>query len=209
MKVLKQFWIETFGDYTSDHQYLLELWENLISYYNSPQRYYHNLDHIHQMLLLSDQYDLKITNKKTFNISIFYHDVIYDVSRSDNELKSWELSKHLLSGLIPSNELNLIKTYILATKNHKFNSNSNINLLLDFDLFTLGKSWNEYLEYTKQIRKEYAIYTDQLYIPGRINVLRHFLCSKYIYKTKDFQDKYENQARNNLNKELKYLISLK
>jgi predicted metal-dependent HD superfamily phosphohydrolase len=38
---------------------------------------------------------------------------------------------------------------------------------LDADLSILGKDLDTYLAYTKMIRKEYSIYPDFLYKPGR------------------------------------------
>jgi predicted metal-dependent HD superfamily phosphohydrolase len=58
------------------------------------------------------------------------------------------------------------------------------------------------LEYTKQIRAEYAIYPDLLYNLGRKKVLKHFLEMPSIYKTPPFQVLYEAQAKANLGKEL-------
>lgn len=56
-----------------------------------------------------------------------------------------------------------------------------------------------------QVRKEYSIYPDLLYKPGRKKVLQHFLQMERIFKTQVFYDKYETQSRRNLEKELNQL----
>lgn len=61
--------------------------------------------------------------------------------------------------------------------------------------------WN----YTKQIRKEYSIYPDFLYKPGRKKVLEHFLQLENIFKTDYFKTKYEVQARKNIESEWRNL----
>lgn len=79
------------------------------------------------------------------------------------------------------------------------------NYLLDVDLSVLGKDTQTYLGYTKQIRKEYSIYPDFLYNLGRKKVLQHFLELENIFKTEDFRDKYESQARKNIEFEISIL----
>ncbi len=80
-----------------------------------------------------------------------------------------------------------------------------INYLLDADLSVLGKDRETYLVYTQMIRKEYSIYPDFLYKPGRKKVLRHFLELENIFKTEYFRDQYETQAKENIETELRLL----
>lgn len=76
---------------------------------------------------------------------------------------------------------------------------------MDADLSILGKSSQVYLEYTKQIRKEYSIYPHFLYKPGRKKALEHFLALESIFKTEYFKKKYEIRARENIEFELSIL----
>jgi len=79
------------------------------------------------------------------------------------------------------------------------------NYLLDADLSVLGKDFETYLKYTQNIRKEYSIYPDFLYKPGRKKVLKHFLELESIFKTEYFKEKYEARAKENIAKELQLL----
>ena len=65
-----------------------------------------------------------------------------------------------------------------------------------------------YDTYCQQVRKEYSIYPDFLYKPGRKKVLEHFLNMERIFKTTYFFDLYEAQARENLRRELSSLSGL-
>ncbi|MDX2245424.1 MAG: hypothetical protein SF052_01505 [Bacteroidia bacterium] len=76
------------------------------------------------------------------------------------------------------------------------------NLFTDADLSILGQKREIYHAYSTNVRKEYAIYPDILYNPGRKKVLQHFLAMEQIFKTPHFQEKYEAQARANLEEEL-------
>jgi len=208
MQDLKLIWEETLGKYSNQKTLHTQLWSEIVEAYNSPSRYYHNLVHIHTMITLAGKHKDSIENIQAFYLAIFYHDIIYDASRSDNELQSWIYAENHLKNIpIPPNEMTLIRIYILATKSHELHDNKDVNLLLDLDLFTLGKSWNDYLNYTEEIRQEYSIYPDKLYYNGRFNVLTHFLNSGNIFKTKVFYDAFETQARLNLTTERDYLQS--
>lgn len=140
------------------------------------------------------------------SFSIFYHDIIYDASSKLNEEKSADIAKERLEILSVNNDgIQRIYEQISATKSHKKSDNEDINFLLDADLSILGKSSEVYLEYTKQIRKEYSIYPNFLYKPGRKKVLQHFLELESIFKTEYFRGKYEIQAKKNIEFELKNL----
>lgn len=202
-------WMNTIQAFSNDDTYNQSLWEDLIKAYSDKGRYYHNLKHIDIMLNLAKSYTHQINNINALNLAIFYHDIIYDVKRQDNELKSWEFAEqHLKPLALTSEDLECIQSCIIATKGHQSHSNSDVNFILDFDLYTLGQSWTYYEEYTKQIRQEYAIYPDALYLNGRIQVLKHFLNTGDIYKTPEFKTLYEQQAQSNIKHELKLLQTL-
>ena len=145
-------------------------------------------------------------NFDIISFSIFYHDVIYDSTSKVNEEKSAEFSKERLTSLgLNHEDIQKVYLQILATKSHKKSDDEDTNFLLDTDLSILGKDDEVYLEYTKQIRKEYSIYPDFLYKPGRKKVLEHFLQLENIFKTDYFKRKYEVQARKNIEVELRNL----
>ena len=137
-------------------------------------------------------------------IAIFYHDLIYKATRKDNELKSAEFACNLLKNNTILDE-NLIFELIMATQLHQHNSISDVNWFIDFDLKILSKDWEQYQIYCNQIRKEYRIYPDFLYKPGRKKALEHFLEQPFIYQTTAFRDLYEKTARTNIEKEIQLL----
>lgn len=62
-----------------------------------------------------------------------------------------------------------------------------------------------YSMYYQNVRKEYAIYSDFLYNPGRIKVLNHFLTMDRIFKTDHFSNRFEARAKQNLLQEIEVL----
>lgn len=76
---------------------------------------------------------------------------------------------------------------------------------IDADLSILGADWETYFSYMQKIRREYAVYPDLLYKPGRRKVIEHFLSMPVIFKTDIFRRRFEAQAQDNLKQELEIL----
>lgn len=193
-------------NFTEDKILIEKFWIEIEKNYSGKSRYYHNLQHLENMFEEIDEVKDQIKNFNNISFSIFYHDIIYDASSKSNEEKSADIAKERLEILgVNNDDIQRIYEQISATKSHKKSDNEDTNFLLDADLSVLGKSSEIYLEYTKQIRKEYSIYPDFLYKPGRKKVLQHFLDLESIFKTDYFKNKYENQARKNIEVELENL----
>lgn len=183
-----------------------DLWVEVVKRYSESNRHYHNLDHITHLLqqLLSIKDQVKEWNAVLF--AIYYHDIIYDVLKNDNEEKSATYaSEHMAKLAAPRQQVELCRQNILATKSHYPNDNADTNLFTDADLSILGSDWKTYDNYCQLIRREYAIYPDFLYRPGRKKVLHRFLAMDKIFKTETFFNQFEEQARQNIAEELRRL----
>lgn len=180
------------------------LWQDLEKAYSGKSRYYHNLTHLEEMIVQYERYQSELTFPVEVLYAIFYHDYIYKATSKENELKSAEFAISILPEHAKINAA-LVFDMIVATKLHEHNKVEDTNWLIDFDLKILSKEWKEYEVYFKQIRKEYKIYPDLLYKPGRKKALQHFLENEFIYQTETFQTKFEKQARENILKEIAQL----
>lgn len=179
-------------------------WLDLEKAYSKKSRQYHNLTHIKDMIESYDTYFLKLDSPNEILYSIFYHDYIYVSSRKDNELKSAEFAIKIL----PENatlDRKAVFDMICITKDHLHNGIEDQKWLIDFDLKILSRDWETYQIYFKQIRKEYRIYPDFLYNPGRIKALKHFLENEFIFQTEEFRTLFEAQARENVRMEIDFL----
>lgn len=204
--ILKGIFIDLVNKYSTDIYKTEQLWLEIEENYSSEERYYHNLQHIQNMYSQLELCKHLLSDWDTILFSLFYHDIIYISTEKDNEEKSAEKAAQSLA-LIDYPQINITtcKTHILATKAHSISTDNDTNLFTDADLSILGSDWNNYLTYSRQVRKEYSIYPDFLYNPGRKKVVEHFLDMDFIFKTNFFRDKYEVQARKNLLKELNEL----
>ena len=183
-------------------------WLDLEKAYSKKSRHYHNLTHLKEMIASFEIYRDKLQSPNEILFSIFYHDFVYSASKKDNELKSAEFALAILSENINLNK-QLVFDAICATQQHQQNEIEDINWLIDFDLKILAKDWDNYKIYFEQIRKEYRIYPDFLYKPGRAKALKHFLENEFIFQTDEFRGLYEEKARQNIEKEISILESKK
>ncbi|WP_343660782.1 hypothetical protein [Chryseobacterium sp.] len=192
--------------FTGNQHLICDLWKEIETRYSEKGRHYHNLLHLENMLVELEAIKSKISDFTTVSFSVFYHDIIYDATSKTNEEKSADKAEKRLTELhVSQGKISIISEQIRATKTHLRSDHADTNYLLDADLSVLGKDFNTYLEYTQNIRKEYSIYPDFLYKPGRKKVLKHFLELESIFKTEYFKEKYETQAKKNLATELQLL----
>ena len=207
IEILHKEWLNLAKKYSQDLKLIDLIWFDIQKNYNQKNRKYHNLQHIQSMLIQAKENSNNIINLDVVLFSIWFHDIIYKATSNKNEEKSADLAEIYLKkiGLETSN-IQKIYQLIISTKKHQILINNIDNsFLLDFDLSILGKSWETYQTYIKNIRREYKIYPDFVYNPGRVKVLQHFLKRDNLYFNKQYQDLYEKQARQNILKELELL----
>jgi predicted metal-dependent HD superfamily phosphohydrolase len=204
--VLKETFIALLHQYTTDNTLVNNYWSEIEKAYMSKDRYYHTLAHLDSMLKELFEVREQINEWNTIIFSLYYHDIVYNVLKNSNEEQSAELAQKRLEAIpVPTQIIENCYQQIIATKKHTLSENADTNYFLDADLSVLGNDWFFYEQYTQRIRKEFSIYPDMVYKPGRKKVLRHFLDMEKIFKTEYFFDKYESKARHNLHRELALL----
>lgn len=183
---------------------IVSYYEKLYQLYNEPNRHYHNLVHIFNFLKLFDAFANQIHSKVLFEIAIWYHDVIYQVKKKDNELQSALLAEELFKEYLDTEEQEFINHLIMSTENHAPRiPHEDVYLFLDFDLAVLATEHEMYEWYSESIWKEYKVaYPWLLYKIGRKKVLKNFLARDKIYFSAFFLENYEKKARQNIQLEL-------
>lgn len=204
--MLKETFKELASAYCKDAALIATCWKEIEENYSHRKRHYHTLVHLDKLHKELKEVRSDISDWNTVLFTMFYHDAVYNALHSDNEEKSAELAKQRMKELnIPLEMIDRCNRQILATKKHQFASDPDTNYFTDADLSVLGADWAVYSEYAANVRKEYSMYPDLLYKPGRRKVLQHFLNMRRIFKTVHFSEKFESQARLNLTQELKTL----
>ena len=195
--------VALFDRYTNDTTTTGRFWQEIADEYSGRKRHYHNLHHLQHMLNALEGSLTVCDDADTSLFAILYHDIIYSATAGDNEEKSAEVAgERLLDIGYDTARIARCKAHIITTKGHETSADADTNLLLDADLSILGASPEDYKVYCANVRKEYSVYPDFLYRPGRKKVITHFLGMDRIYKTELFRECYEQTARINLAAEL-------
>ena len=205
--MLKNTFLDLIAKYSNNNEVKEKYWNEIALQYANKNRHYHNLTHLENLLVQLTAIKHLINNWEAILFSLYYHDIIYNTIKSNNEEKSAILAVKRLNELSVAKEIvQLTETIIIATKKHELATNNDINFFTDADLSILGTDWETYHTYTLNIRKEYAIYPTIIYNAGRTKVIQHFLNMSCIFKTTYFQERFESNARINLHNELRLLI---
>ena len=202
-----------------------ESWARLLPHYQQTHRYYHDVTHIDACLTWFDRVQAQFDNPFAVALAIWFHDIIYDVRRTDNEEKSAQYAVTALTNFVVSTRLvQQVYELILLTRHPsqpqpvlQGSAGSNLTgrkdsllmsindqaLFLDIDLSILGQSKAVYVNYEQAIRAEYQHVPLWLYKLGRKRLLKRFLRQPQIYYSDFFQEKFEQQARVNIQSVLK------
>ena len=191
---------------------LFEIDENIINQtfieiatvYECQGRYYHNLKHIKEVLEIIENLYSKYKLDASLQFAAWFHDIVYDTQAHNNEEKSAEYARNLLSLLnIPSSTIDNTCRLILTTKHHKASKDDlESQILLDADLAILGCNPKRYCEYMLGIRQEYGWAPEKEYSTKRSEVLQKFLERARIFSTLELYQQLELIARNNIKAEI-------
>mmetsp|Transcript_15113 Transcript_15113/g.19928 ORF Transcript_15113/g.19928 Transcript_15113/m.19928 type:complete len:264 (+) Transcript_15113:164-955(+) len=206
-EVLEKLWFQICNGLTNE-EVANRWWVIIVDRYGEPQRHYHTLSHLMEMFALNMVYQDRISNPDLVGFAIFFHDLIYEPkSKTNEEDSAISFKQFAAETMMDQEKINMIDQYILATKTHAADDleDSDLAFFLDFDMAVLGRSWEGYLKYAHQVRQEYIHIPKETYCSARAEVLTSFLNVKWIYASKEFQEKYEQQARKNIQMEIEML----
>jgi predicted metal-dependent HD superfamily phosphohydrolase len=174
--------------------------DDLIAAYAAPNRHYHNLAHVEDCLdKLAQVGNLSAAERQILTEAIWWHDVVYDPTRSDNE----ELSAQLAEQHVPAHMRAEVGRLIRLTKTHRVEPSDQLGaILISIDLSILAAEPSRYDVYAAAIRQEYAHVPDDAYRAGRADVLRRFAARPVIFPDAAFARACEKKARANLAREI-------
>ena len=175
--------------------------QTIISAYSQPQRHYHTLQHLHECLSWWQRCQDRMHAPAEVALALFYHDIVYDPKRSDNEMRSAKFMQEQLQDCLPSASTERIGRWILATAQHEVGSefeNDDVKWVLDIDLGILSADAERFQEYERQIRMEYRHVPQLIYRCKRRKVLRKFAQAEHLYHTDYFRTLLEASGKANL-----------
>lgn len=164
-------------------------------------RFYHNLDHIADIIKLINNFDFYgkknewYHDKATLLYAAIFHDIVYDPRSKTNEEESAKFASEILKGDEEEFIIEQVIKIILATKTHTVFNSWVEELFCQFDLNSFEKSFNSVLEDERKIRKEYDWVDWSLYQSTRPEILGKFLKSTLL----------SDHAKQNIQYEIDYL----
>lgn len=182
------------------------IWRELSAAYGADGRFYHNLRHIEHTLDVAEQLREVAVDFTAVQLALWFHDVVYDPRRSDNEAESAAYAVRVLRPLgVPDELLAKVTNLILATQTHEATNDPDGWVMLDADLAILSAPPAQYDAYAQAIRQEYRFVPDEAYGVGRTAVLQKFLARKPFYLTAWMRELRDTAVYENLSRELENL----
>lgn len=200
----------------------VNFWWDFINRQYDLNRFYHNIDHINECLECLDEFwfEKVLGNQRKKDIvefAIWFHDIIYDNHKKDNEEKSANQAILILEDLGLANEktdsdcVGTIREWmqrlIMATCHNEEVEGTFEELISDIDMMILGSSNKKYDKYAEQVRKEYAWILETEWKTARTMFLVKLLNSKRIFYSQYFYELYEEKAKENISIEIKKLTT--
>jgi predicted metal-dependent HD superfamily phosphohydrolase len=181
-----------------------DLREDLLARWSESHRKHHTVTHLHEMLdAIGELSEAGLRfDREAVELAAWFHDAIYEIGRDDNEERSAELARELLTSSPIRDELARL---VLVTKTHKV-ADDDINgaVLCDADLSVLGSPPHRYRAYAEAVRDEYADVPDDVFKPARAQVLTSLLEGP-LFHTDPGRSRWEEQARRNVGDEIREL----
>jgi predicted metal-dependent HD superfamily phosphohydrolase len=182
-------------------------WAAVVAAWSEPHRRYHDLAHLAAVLGLAARLAGDTPGRAAVLLAAWYHDVVYDPERSDNEEVSAARARAGLRGLVPDDQVEEVVRLVLLTASHAPGPGDlNGAVLCDADLAVLAGPPDAYAVYASAIRAEYGHLSDEVFTAGRIAVLEHLLTLPRIFRLPAVAD-WEPRARANLAAEVALLRS--
>ncbi|XP_050592069.1 uncharacterized protein LOC126923079 isoform X1 [Bombus affinis] len=214
MASIEESWKEAIDGLNSD---VCDTWfTKLQEAYSEEKRTYHNLDSLHDKL--NHYYEIKnnLKNPQAVLLALFFQNFEYDPKALDDENMNLEhFNAFADEAEIPADAqlreeacelLKVAATH--STDAHKIGGafgSEDAHYFLDLDMAVLGSCPESYAEYREKVRGEYSFLSEPMYIALRLKVLQNFVQIPNIFATKEFREKYEEQARQNIQAEVELL----
>lgn len=183
-------------------------WAAVVGAWGEPHRRYHGVGHLAAVLGLVGELESAAADPAAVRLAAWYHDVVYDPRRNDNEAVSAGRARAGLRGLVPDERVAEVERLVLLTAGHDAEpDDANGAVLCDADLAVLASPPEGYAAYASAVREEYGHLTDEQFTAGRIAVLEHLLALPVLYRLPAVAEEWAPRARANLSAELGLLRS--
>lgn len=185
------------------HGETAHVFQAVVAGYTEPHRQYHTLAHLRDCLEQFDSARALAAQADAVEAALWFHDAIYDTHSPENEERSAQWAERaLVAAGVAVEVARYVADLVRVTRHDAQPSGADACLLVDVDLSILGRAPAVFDAYERQIRAEYAWVPEPMFRTGRAGILESLLRRDVIYTTPCFHNRYEAQARANLQRSL-------
>ena len=187
-----------------------ELFRVVRQAYDSPGRVYHAWSHIEMCLREFNQ--VHFDDPRTVLMALLFHDAVYVVGDSQNELRSAELAAQSLQrhSNLTASERDRVSQLIMLTAHHHQPTvlDGDAAAFIDIDLAVLGSDWATYQAYALGVAREFcpSVVPRALFRTGRRRFLQGLLSQPFVFLTPNQRERCEAAARGNVQREMDELL---
>ena len=169
--------------------------------YRESHRWYHTAAHIEHCLRQFDLAADRMDEPDAVEMAVWFHDAIYDIPGKDNELRSAELFAAKTGGRGSARFREKVHRLIMATT-HLDPPPATLDekFMLDIDLSSFGRPWEEFLSDSRAVRAELAHLPDAEFYPRQKKFLESLAARSRFCFTEFFRERHERRARENIAK---------
>ena len=206
-KGLRPRWITLFEKLGINPAATAPLYADLVLRYTAPSRFYHDLQHVADVLAASDRLRSEVEDPLALQLAIWFHDAIYHTDGSvDNELLSAEFAVAELEKLgVAADCRQTVHALILDTRHREPPQTQDGRVIVDADLSTFAVPPARFDRHSADVRREFSHVPADLYCSSRITILTGMLARDHFYYTKTMCERHEEQARANLKRGIEQL----
>lgn len=194
-------WQQMAGQWDADRADIEAVFRLLLTTYSDVNRHYHGIGHIEQMLQQFEVHQSAVSQPDSFYFAIWFHDFIQQHSVDNEQLSAELAAEYLQRLLVPQAIIQRCQQLILATRQHRYVDDSDVQLFIDIDLSILASERAAYRSYAYRCRKEYFL-PQPVYRFGRRRFLKQLLARRFIFASDVFRHQAEARARANIQWEL-------
>jgi predicted metal-dependent HD superfamily phosphohydrolase len=185
---------------------LRRLHADVLARYSEPHRHYHTQQHLAECFEKVRDIIALADHPAEVMVGLWFHDATYDTQRHDNEERSAEWARTAARDMGAGDEsAQRIYGLIMFTRHAEEPVGIDAQVLVDADLSILGARPERFREYETQVRREYDWVPDDAFRARRAAMLKELLGRPHLFCTGPFRERYEAQARRNLQRSISSL----
>jgi predicted metal-dependent HD superfamily phosphohydrolase len=173
------------------------VWQEVARRYAEPHRHYHDKSHLAHCMEQLDLAAGQVREPDRVELAIWFHDVVNEPGVSDNEQQSAELFRRLADGVMDADLIDDVVGLILVTTHQRQPEVPDHQFICDIDLASFGCPWECFLNDSVAVKAEFKG-PDEDYYRGKKAFLEALLQRPKIFISDFFNRRYEDQARDNI-----------